>query len=177
MIDHLDQDIRIKAKIPYLKAKTVLLLEDPANPIPVPNPLFWEDVKEHLKWKGYKFISIQNLITSINPVIAAYCFPGYDIPDGNFVYRQIRETAGIACRNGFLYKRRRDIIFEDVCNQDITKSVQRLVNILDEETDPFIYSGERLKGKKVRALKTEKRPSFFSILWEEIERFREQCAG
>ena len=51
-------DIRIKGTIPFLKGKSVLLLEDQACPIPVPE-YYWEELKTGLL-SGYTFDGISN---------------------------------------------------------------------------------------------------------------------
>lgn len=98
-------DIQINATIPFLKAKTVLLVEDPDNPLPIPQPDFWEEVQYHLERLGYHFLFIPELLAGITPMIADYVFPGYDAPDANATYQLIRNRAGIGDRCGLLYKK------------------------------------------------------------------------
>ena len=108
------KDIIIKATIPYLGAKTVLLIEDPERPIPIPHEDFWEEVKYGFKRTGYKFIFLPEVLSGIRPEVAEYLFPGFEVPDAAAIYRQIRDLAGIGPHYGFLYKIGRYTYFKDL---------------------------------------------------------------
>jgi len=77
-------DIRIKGNIPFLKGKSVLLMEEPARPIPVPE-YYWEELKCRLERHGYHFIVLPELLSGLNPVVVDYLFPGYDLPDATAI--------------------------------------------------------------------------------------------
>ena len=77
-------NILIKASIPFLKGKSVLLLENPARPLPVPE-YYWEEVKYKLECLDHHFIVLPELLSGLNPVVADYLFPGYDVPDAEFI--------------------------------------------------------------------------------------------
>lgn len=123
------KDIIIKATIPYLGARTVLLIEDPERPIPVPHEGFWEEVKYGFKRAGYKFIFLPEVLSGIRPEVAEYLFPGFEVPDAAAIYRQIRDLAGIGPRYGFLYKIGRYTYFKDlsVPGTDIGNAIRDLM--------------------------------------------------
>ena len=58
-------DILIKSTIPFLKGKSVLLLEDPGRPLPVPE-YYWEELKYKLEHRGYHFIVLPELLSGLN---------------------------------------------------------------------------------------------------------------
>ncbi len=122
-------DILIKAQIPFFKGKSVLLLEDPSTPIPVPE-YYWEDLKYKLEHFGYHFIVLPELLSDLNPIVADYLFPGYEVPDASAIYRQISSLAGISGLNGFLYKKGRYTYFKEILDAD--GAVRDLLNLLHE---------------------------------------------
>ena len=130
------KDLLIKAAIPFLKGKSVLLMEDPAGPIPVPE-YYWEDLKYKLEHFGYHFIVLPELLSSLNPVVADYLFPGYDVPDAGFIYRQISDWAGIFGRNGFLYKKGRYTYFKEI-STDVDGAINDLLSLLHESIRPRV---------------------------------------
>lgn len=91
-------DIRIKGAIPFMKGKSVLLMEDSACPIPVPE-YYWEELQYRLERHGYHFIVLPELLLGLNPVVADYLFPGYESPDATAIYRQISESDSSTKRN------------------------------------------------------------------------------
>ena len=130
------KDLLIKAAIPFLKGKSVLLIEDPAGSIPVPE-YYWEDLKYKLEHIGYHFIVLPELLSSLNPVVANYLFPGYDVPDAGFIYRRISDLVGIFGRNGFLYKKGRYTYFKEISSV-VDGSVSDLLSLLHESLRPRV---------------------------------------
>ena len=124
-------DLLIKAPIPFIKGKSVLLIEDPASPIPVPE-YYWEELKYKLKRTGYHFIVLPELLSGLNPVLADYLFPGYDLPEASAIYGQISALAGIPGRSGFLYKKGRHTYFKEII--DVDSAVSDLLSLLHEST-------------------------------------------
>lgn len=108
------EDIKITANIPFLKAKMVLLVEDPNNPIPVPRSDFWEEVHYRFEEFGLNFLFIPELLSGITPMIADYLFPGYDTPNAEATYQLIRDRAGIGEHPGLLYKKGGATWFKDL---------------------------------------------------------------
>lgn len=108
------EDIKIKAYIPFLKARTVLLVEDPNNPIPVPRPDFWEEVHYRFEEFGLNFLFIPELLAGITPMIADYLFPGYDAPNAEATYQLLCDRANIGERPGLLYKKEGVTWFKDL---------------------------------------------------------------
>lgn len=108
------EDIKIKAYIPFLKARTVLLVEGPNNPIPVPRPDFWEEVHYRFEEFGLNFLFIPELLAGITPMIADYLFPGYDAPNAEATYQLIHDRAGIGKHPGLLYKKGAATWFKDL---------------------------------------------------------------
>lgn len=108
------EDIKITANIPFLKARTALLVEDPNNPISVPRPDFWEEVHYRFEEFGLNFLFIPELLAGITPMIADYLFPGYDTPNAEATYQLIRDRAGIGERPGLLYKKGGATWFKDL---------------------------------------------------------------
>lgn len=129
-------DILIKAPIPFLKGKSVLLMEDPAGPIPVPE-YYWEEVKYKLECLDYHFIVLPELLSGLNPVVADYLFPGYEVPDASAIYRQISSLAGISGLNGFLYKKGRYTYFKEILDAD--GAVSNLLELLHESLRPRVH--------------------------------------
>lgn len=119
-------DVQIKAPIPFLKGKSVLLLEDPERPVLVPG-LVWDRLKYELERQGRQLIVLPELISALNPVVADYLFPGYDVPDASALYRQIGSLAGIAGRNGFLYRMGGRTYFKEISAQDVDDAVSELL--------------------------------------------------
>ena len=128
-------DLLIKTTIPFLKGKSVLLLEDPASPILVPE-YYWEEVKYKLECLDYHFIVLPELLSGLNPVVADYLFPGYEVPDASAIYRQISSLAGISDRNGFLYKKGRYTYFKEILDAD--GAVSNLLELLHESIRPRV---------------------------------------
>lgn len=147
-------DIRIKGTIPFLKGKSVLLMEEPARPIPVPE-YYWEELKYRLERHGYHFIVLPELLSGLNPVLADYLFPGYDLPDATAIYRQISDLAGIPGRNGFLYKKGRHTCFKEI-SSDVDGTVSDLLSQLQESIRPRRVSKAKSPGAGI----------FGSILFE-----------
>ena len=129
-------DILIKAHIPFLKGKSVLLLEDPARPLPVPD-YYWEEVKYKLERLDYHFIVLPELLSGLNSVVADYLFPGYDMPDASDIYLQISSLAGVSGRNGFLYKKGRYTYFKEI-SADVNGAVSDLLSLLHESLRPRV---------------------------------------
>lgn len=129
-------DILIKTHIPFLKGKSVLLLEDPVSPILVPE-YYWEEVKYKLERLDYHFIVLPELLSSLNPFVADYLFPGYEVPDASDIYLQISSLAGIPGRNGFLYKKGRYTCFKEIAS-DVDGSVSDLFELLHESIRPRV---------------------------------------
>ena len=129
-------DILIKAHIPFLKGKSVLLLEDPARPLPVPE-YYWEEVKYKLECLDYHFIVLPELLSSLNPVVADYLFPGYEVPDTSAIYQQISSLAGIPGRNSFLYKKGRYTYFKEI-SADVDGAVSDLLSLLHDNIRPRV---------------------------------------
>lgn len=119
-------DVQIKAPIPFLKGKSVLLLEDPERPVLVPG-LVWDRLKYELERQGKQLIVLPELISALNPVVADYLFPGYDVPDASALYKQIGSLAGIAGRNGFLYRKGGRTYFKEIAAQDVDDAVSELL--------------------------------------------------
>jgi hypothetical protein len=119
-------DVQIKAPIPFLKGKSVLLLEDPERPVLVPG-LVWDRLTYELERQGKQLIVLPELISALNPVVADYLFPGYDVPDASALYRQIGSLAGIAGRNGFLYRKGGRTYFKEISAQDVDDAVSELL--------------------------------------------------
>lgn len=120
-------DILIKATIPFLKGKSVLLME--ASPVP---EYYWKEVKYKLERLGYHFIVLPEMLAGLNPVVADYLFPGYDLPDASAIYRQICDLAGIPGRRGFLYKKGRYTYFKDI-SADADDAVSELLELLHDK--------------------------------------------
>lgn len=147
-------DIFIKVPIPFLKRKSVLLLEDPVAPIPVPE-YYWEELKYRLERNGCHFIVLPELLSGLNPVVADYLFPGFEVPDASAIYRQISDLAGIPGRNGFLYNKGRHICFKEL-SADVDGAVSDL-------------QSELLKSNRPRRVSKSKSPGagiFGSILFD-----------
>lgn len=119
-------DVQIKTPIPFLKGKSVLLLEDPERPASVPG-LVWDRLRHELERQGKQLIVLPELISALNPVVADYLFPGYDVPDASALYRQIGSLAGIAGRNGFLYRMGGRTYFKEISAQDVDDAVSELL--------------------------------------------------
>lgn len=115
-------DVQIKAPIPFLKGKSVLLLEDSGRPGLVLG-LNGDRLRYELERQGKQLIVLPELISALNPVVADYLFPGYDVPDASALYRQIGSLAGIAGRNGFLYRKGGRTYFKEISAQDVDDAV------------------------------------------------------
>lgn len=112
-------DLKITTRIPFLKGKMVLLVEDTVNPIPVSDKYYWEEAKYRFKEVGYNFLSLPELLASIHPVIASYLFPGFDIPDASEICRKIRSIAGIGNKSGLLYKKGGNTYFKGLSSPHV----------------------------------------------------------
>ena len=124
-------DVQIKAPIPFLKGKSVLLLEDPGRPVLVLG-LNGDRLRYELERQGKQLIVLPELISALNPVVADYLFPGYDVPDASALYRQIGSLAGIAGRNGFLYRKGGRTYFKEISAQDVDDAVSELLWTMQE---------------------------------------------
>lgn len=130
-------DMQIKGKVPFLKGKTVLLIENPAKPILLLDTYFLEDLKRRFKSIGYNYIFLPELVSGIAAELSEYVFPGYDVPDIASVYENIRSAAGIGFQNGFLYKIGRQAYFKNVSgtDSDIRDAVYDIESAIQEEND------------------------------------------
>ena len=173
MFGESNNDRIIKARIPFLLGKVVLLLDNPFEPIRVNGPYFWDEVKERLSCIGYKFVILPELLSDINPVVAAYLFPGFEIPDANALYSQILDIAGIANRSGFIYKKGRRTYFKDLSAPGIEPglALDNLISFLALEPKSMaelpLEKPKKAMVKKVN--KAEKSGPLLSILWNKVE--------
>ena len=143
-------DVQIKAPIPFLEGKSVLLLEDPERPVLVPG-LVWDRLKYELERQGKQLIVLPELISALNPVVADYLFPGYDVPDASVLYRQIGSLAGIAGRNGFLYRMGGRTYFKEIAAQDVDDAVSELLWTMQERKRSRFRPGKaRSSGDDIR---------------------------
>ena len=121
--------------IPFLKDKTVLLLEDPARMVPV-SAHYWEAVKRRLEHRGYRFIVLPELLMGLNPVVTDYLFPGYEVPGASDLYRQIADLAGVSGRSGLLFRKGRYTYFQEISLPDVDGAVSSLLSQLRERVRP-----------------------------------------
>ena len=119
------------ANISFLKDKTVLLLENPAGPLKVPEH-YWEALKFKLARIGYSFIVLPELLSALSPELADYLFPGYEMPDAGALYRQIASSAGLIGRSGLLFRKGRYTYFREISAPDEADAVDDLLAQLRE---------------------------------------------
>lgn len=143
------RDIQIKGNVPFLKAKMVLLVENPSNPISVPYSFYWEKKAYRLRREGYNFISLSGLLVGIVPQISDYVFPGYEVPDITATYQRICNLAGIGRRNGLLYKIGRTSYFKDLSDvgTDLDASIWSLIDDIQERRQTRI---RKAKDSEIR---------------------------
>lgn len=129
-------DTEITVRIPSVKGKMVLLVEDPANPIPVPYDYFWDVFRQRLQKYHYDFLSLPELLSKIPPQIATYLFPGFVIPNGSVVCQTICKIAGIGDKRGLLYKKGRSTFFKDLTSPDINleAAISEILEACHEES-------------------------------------------
>ena len=167
-------DILIKSTIPFLKGKSVLLLEDPGRPLPVPE-YYWEELKYKLEHRGYHFIVLPELLSGLNPVVADYLFPGYDLPEARAIYRQISDLAGISGRNGFLYKKGRHTCFKEI-SSDTDGAVSDLLSQLHESLRPRERKSKRSVVSIFGSMLSERRFEIADEVMDACREAAEPCA-
>ena len=100
-----NEDKRVKLPVPFLRDSTVLFVDS----LPGTFHTFIEDNKTWLTVRfreaGYTFLFLPDMVGSLSSEMLQYLFPGQkDIIPVEDLYRNIRETARLGDKAGFLYR-------------------------------------------------------------------------
>ncbi|MBO4570882.1 MAG: hypothetical protein J5699_03015 [Bacteroidales bacterium] len=101
--------------VPFLKGRTVLLVDDPAGSL----GSYYEKNREMLRiqFKAMRrtLVFIPDLLASLTPELLGYQFPGLTKKvTSESIYSQIREAAGLGSEAGFLYESDGEVRFSAI---------------------------------------------------------------
>lgn len=157
-----NEDKRIKLPVPFLQNETILYVDGTSGAL----HSFIEECKEELTFRfrdvGYTFLYLPDLIASLSPEMLHYLFPGQDdVINVDKLYRNIRETAKLGKKAGFLYKQKALTYFRAIPDSEgkISGAVDEFISSLDDRSVGEIYeTGHVTMFREKRPEKVDETP-------------------
>lgn len=151
------EDRIIRARIPFLKAKTVMFI--PGGPTPYSGLPEWYFELFHSQFRrvGHKFLYLPEMFKQITPEMMEYVLPGYERDLLYEAYGQIWRRTNLFGEEGFLYKQGRIVHFHPIADRSpdgVEKSVESLTEILvaQQKTTPRRFLCEYDYAPKAKVL-------------------------
>ena len=125
-----NNDIVIKAPVPFLNERTVLFVDDPACSFGSLIATNRERLDLHFRKMRHRFVFIPEMLQSLTPELLGYQFPGLTEPlTAESIYTHIRAAAGLGSEAGFLYKADNAVRFcriSDFTDEAVSEALGRM---------------------------------------------------
>lgn len=123
------KDILVDVPLPALSRRCVLYLGRPEGEASAQENGPLELAYEAFDEVGYRFIYAPGLVDGMSGEMAAYLFPGFDLPAARKVSDRLLDRIGCHGKSGFLYRYEGGVYFREI-RKDFDKEVRSLVNLL-----------------------------------------------
>ena len=148
----LNEDMRIKLSVPFLKNKAVLFVASRTGASRFYIERYRFELEERLKDMGYTFLFLPELVQSLYSDVLHYMLPGQDFMlPAEDMYKRIQDLANLGDKAGFLHKRKGATYFRvipEYSDKEIEAEVEAFISYLHQKETP---ETENIRFSKVPA--------------------------
>lgn len=169
----IDYDPRIRARIPFLKNRTVMYIDGQIGMTDLYLNGTWTDLRERFEKVGFKFIFLPEISHRVSPALLWYIFPDADHLFNDYdLNRRIQELAGLKGQSGFLYRAAGATRFHALPHyhdEALDRAVYQFISGLNSELNISKVPAPRVKRAAISEAKP--RPQLTAKISEKVTDF------